>query len=299
MSNININKGNDLPIEEAKGAEFGDSLYTDSWLNLVFKNRNKAYGAYQLRRNYAKHIIIGFLVSFALFGFATSLPFLFKQKKERVKVIKMSTQLAEPKKLEKKKQELPPPPPVKPPEIKTIKVLPPKVVPHEEAEKEPPTNEEQKTTAVSDEDKEGINDPNATVKYEDPTDPAPPPPPPVEEKIELIVDEKPSYSGSHIEFISVNYQRPRMAQNANVGGIFKVILTIDKEGRLIDRKIADPKKADLIDPKNPGAGSYGIVKELERVIDLMAKEGSFVPAKKGGKPVKAKLQFDVNLTQVE
>lgn len=299
MSNINIDKGNDLPIEESKGAEFGDSLYTDSWLNLVFKNRNKAYGAYHLRRNYAKHIIIGFLISFALFGFATSLPFLFKKKKDRVKVIVMSKSLAEPKKLEKKKQELPPPPPVKPPEIKTIKVLPPKVVPTEEVKEDPPTNAEQKTTAIGPENKEGVEDPNASYAVEEPSDPAPPPPPPPEDKLELIVDEKPSYDGSHTEFFSINYQRPRMAQNAGIGGIFKVVLTIDREGRLVEKKVIDSKKVDLIDPKDPKSETYGIVKEIERVIDLMAKQGSFKPAKKGGKAVKAKLSFDINLTQAE
>lgn len=298
MSNINIDKNNDLPVEETKGAEFGDSLYTDSWLNLVFKNRNKEYGAYHLRRNYAKHIVIGFLISFALFGFATSLPFLFKKKKERVKVITMSKQLKEPKKLDNKKKDLPPPPPVEPPKIKTIKMLPPKVERNEDVHEDPPPIDSMKTNTVSTKTQDGVRDPKLDEETET-KDPEPVKEVVVEDKLELIVDEKPSYEGNHIEFFMINYQKPRMADNAGVGGIFKVMLTIDREGRLVEKKVIDPKKVDLIDPKDPKGETYGIVKEIERVIDLMAKQGKFKPAKKGGNAVKSKMSFEINLKQAD
>lgn len=40
---------------------FNENLYTNQWLDLVFKNRNKSYGAYQLRKHNNETIMKAFL----------------------------------------------------------------------------------------------------------------------------------------------------------------------------------------------------------------------------------------------
>lgn len=275
----------------SEGIQFGDSLYNDTWLNIIFRNRNKEYGAYQLRKKYATNVIIGFLIAFVMFSFTTSIPLIFKGDKEpKKKVITMSKPLPKPKTLDEKKPLPPPPPTPPPPQIKTIKVLPPKVEPDELVKEDPPTKQEMKNTAIADETKDGVDDPNAIVKSSE--EYKIPDPEPVIEKIELVVDEKASYSGNHIEFFKSNFNKPRLAQVNGIGGKFKVMLTIDREGRIVEKKVIDLKKVDIIDPATNE--TYGFVKEIERVLDSMSKEGSWTPAKKGGKAVKSKLSFDLD-----
>lgn len=287
MSNIN------LDTENKSGTQFGDDLYTDSWLDVVFKNKNKQYGAYQLRKKYATNATIGFLIAFSLFAFATSYPLIFKKEKEKVqKVITMSKPLPKPKTLDKEKPLPPPPPTPPPPQIKTIKVLPPKVEPDEKVVEDPPTNNEMKNTAISDKTQEGTNDPNAVVTETSsdlpPVVEAPPPPPP----IELIVDEKATASIDHNEFIRENFNKPRLAISNNIGGKFKVKLTIESNGTVSEVKVIDIKKVDIIDAAT--GETYGFVKEIERVLKEMNKKATWSPAKKGGRAVRSYAQFDLD-----
>lgn len=293
MSNINFDKKDEFEEAPEQGLSFGDSLYKDSWLDIVFKGRNKEFGAYQLRKRYAVNAIIGFLISFVMFGFATSIPLIFKGEKGHAKrVITMSKPLPKPKALDENKPLPPPPPTPPPPQIKTIKVLPPKVEPDEKVEEDPPTKKEMETTAIADKKQDGVDDPNANLgsnnDYKEPE----PEPVKVEEKVELIVDEKATYAGNHIEFFKTNFNKPRLAQANGIGGKFKVMLTIDSEGRVLEKKVLDLKKVDIIDPATNE--TYGFVKEIDRVLDLMSKEGKWTPAKKGGKAVKSKLSFDLD-----
>ncbi|HTF80126.1 MAG TPA: hypothetical protein VL947_00320, partial [Cytophagales bacterium] len=179
-----------------------------------------------------------------------------------------------------------------PPQIKTIKVLPPKVEPDEKVVEDPPTKEQMQNTAIGEKTQDGVDDPNAQVQGNNDEYKEPVVEPPKEEKIELIVDEKATYSGNHIEFFKTNFNKPRLAQANGVGGKFKVMLTIDSEGRVLERKVLDLKKVDIIDAAS--GETYGFVKEIERVLDLMSKEGNWTPAKKGGKAVKSKLSFDLD-----
>ena len=39
-------------------------LYKYEWLNLVFDDRNKAYGAYDLRKNYANNMVKAMVITF-------------------------------------------------------------------------------------------------------------------------------------------------------------------------------------------------------------------------------------------
>lgn len=299
MSSINIDKNTELE-NDSKGSNGGDTLYSQSWLNIVFKGRNTEYGAYQLRKNYAKNAIIGFVIACSVFAFSTSLPLLFNEKQhaKTVTILPKSKKLEQPKELNKDKPLPPPPPTPPPPEIKTIKVLPPKVEPDEKVVEDPPTKEDMQKTAIGKENKEGADDPNGNVTGTNDKLPEPDPvqEPPKEEKVELIVDEEAKPNVNHNLFFQKNYSNPRLAQANSVSGKFIIRLTIDKDGKIADKKIIDQKKVDIID-KSTGE-SYGIVKELNRMVELMSKEG-FQPAKKGGKPVKSILQIPFILSVSE
>lgn len=295
MSNVDLAKSENTP--ESKGPSMGDVLYSDSWLNIVFKGRNTEYGAYSIRQQYARNITIGFLIAFSIFVFAAASPLIFNKKEEKkVKVISMSKPLPKPKDLDQKKKALPPPPPTPPPPtIKTIKVLPPKVEPDDKVQEDPPTNKEMQNTAIGDKNQDGANDPNANVTETStelpPTDNTPPPPPPPP-PIELIVDEKPKPPVDHNQFFRDNFNQPRLAKANGVGGKFKVKLTIETDGSVSDIKVIDLKKVDIIDAST--GETYGFVKEIERVVKEMNKKGTWSPGKKGGKSVRSFAQFDLD-----
>ncbi|HEY4628550.1 MAG TPA: ferric siderophore ABC transporter substrate-binding protein, partial [Flavobacterium sp.] len=50
------------------------SIYETSWIDLVFENRNKEYGAYQLRRESAKTSIMALFMGILLLTSALSIP---------------------------------------------------------------------------------------------------------------------------------------------------------------------------------------------------------------------------------
>lgn len=116
-------------------------------LDLVFENRNKAYGAYDLRKTYHKRIVTALIIaaSFALLIFLiTFLSSTFSSGPAKVEVQEVKLENV----VEEKKPEPPPPPPPPkqppPPKVEMTKFTPPKIVKDEEVKKEdiPPKNEE-------------------------------------------------------------------------------------------------------------------------------------------------------------
>src|SRR5437660_883548 len=114
---------------------------------LVFANRNKEYGAYEIRKNYEKRVFGALMIAISGIALAVLIPILinylsnvnFGKKEKMVEEIT----LAEPPPIDKT---APPPPPVipPPPVQQTIKFTPPKVVKDEEVQEPPPTQEETK-----------------------------------------------------------------------------------------------------------------------------------------------------------
>ncbi|MDZ4844739.1 MAG: energy transducer TonB [Chitinophagales bacterium] len=124
------------------------SIFSDSWIGLVFEGRNKEYGAYDLRRRSVRNAGIAVLVSISLFAFALTLPMILKalssEDDEAAKVkIAIDVELLAPPPIDPNE---PPPPPVEPPPpLKTtIKFTPPTIVKDEEVteEDEPPAQDE-------------------------------------------------------------------------------------------------------------------------------------------------------------
>ncbi|MCX8113047.1 MAG: energy transducer TonB [Bacteroidia bacterium] len=113
------------------------------WDDKLFQNRNRAYGAYFLRKNYVKHTFRALVIAVSAVAIGVAVPFvkayveskLGALRKEKRQVI---TELMEPPPIDKKNE--PPPPPIEqpppPPQRAQIKFVPPQVVKEEEAKRE-------------------------------------------------------------------------------------------------------------------------------------------------------------------
>src|SRR6476661_9624697 len=125
-------------------------LYKLQWLDVVFAGRNKAYGAYDLRKDNAKTTSRAVIIGSILFITLVSLPLIIRYisgilPEDSEKFKETEVVLAPPPPVDEKTP--PPPPPAEPPKPKVdqVKFPPPVVVPAEQVrDEEPPTVEELK-----------------------------------------------------------------------------------------------------------------------------------------------------------
>lgn len=140
-----------------------NKILSADFLDILFDERNKDYGAYELRKNYQRRLTTALLVTAG----AALLIFLMvivgrsvgDSQKNKVKV--QDVTLAEIKQEEQQKIEPPPPPPPKqePPKIEITKFTPPKIVEDEKFEEKQEVKEQEEITNVGKIDQEGIKDP--------------------------------------------------------------------------------------------------------------------------------------------
>ena len=111
-------------------------------LDIIFDGRNKAYGAYDLRKTYNKRItaaLIGTIAMILLFLIGSAIANKLKSNENAVQLKTTETTLQKIKPDEPPPPPPPPPPKVPPPPpVATIKFTPPKVVKDEEVIKPPP-----------------------------------------------------------------------------------------------------------------------------------------------------------------
>lgn len=256
-----------------------NSNYND----IVFEGRNKEYGAYVLRRLYSKYVVLSTTSAAILFGFLVSYPFLtgfFANEENTDKVTNKGrsitlenilTEIAN----DKKDIEIPK---TVSPKTPLVKFLVPEVKPDELASNDViPTQEELSGKNPGTENIEGNN--NGTDVVEEiietkaPDDNS-------TEKIYTWAEEMPMFPGGDVEllkFFSENIVYPEIAKRAGVEG--KVILTfvVDKNGNIIDIKVA----------KSIGAGCD---EEAMRVLKTMPH---WIPGKQNGNPVLTRINLPV------
>lgn len=242
--------------------------------DIVFENRNKAYGGYVLRREYQRRILMALLFTVLGIGIATVTPLLVTYLKKvdigkEVKITEGIT-LEEPPPIDKS---APPPPPVipPPPVQQTIKFTPPKVVKDEEVVEPPPTQEETKDVQVS------------TVTQEGDKDIIDLPPDPVDPdagKIFTVVEEMPSFPGGEeklFEYLS-KIKYPSIARENGISGRVYVTFVVDKDGKIKDAKILR------------GIGG-GCDEEALRVVRSMP---DWKPGRQNGRSVSVQYNLPVN-----
>lgn len=248
-------------------------------LDLLFEDRNKAYGAYELRRSYSKRIRNALLITFA----ALVLIFLAAFVSQRVntdegKTVQVQDLTLEEIKQEEKKEEPPPPPPppkVEPPKVEMTKFTPPVIKKDEEVKKEeiPPEVEKLEDTKIDVVNQEGIKDQNIAAPVVDEGKQVVEAPKEDENKVFTKVEIEASFAGDWSSFLKRNLNPDVAVSGGAPPGTYQVIVQfiVDKEGNVSDVKALS----------NHG---YGMEEEAMRVIKKAPK---WTPAVQNGRQVKA------------
>jgi protein TonB len=245
---------------------------------LVFENRNKEYGAYQIRRNYERRVIKALLYTIGLFVLAIAVPIIMNlignANIGNKQVMSEEVNLAEPPPIDKTQ---PPPPPVipPPPVVQTIKFTPPKVVKAEEVQEPPPTQEEMKDVQIATKTQEG----EKTVDLP----PETPAVDPNEGKVFTIVEEMPTFPGGEeelLKYLQKNIKYPPPARENGIMGVVYVTFVVDKDGKIKDSKVLR------------GIGG-GCDEEALRVIKTMPQ---WKPGKQNGRAVQVQYNVPVRFS---
>ncbi|MDR6560832.1 MULTISPECIES: energy transducer TonB [unclassified Arcicella] len=257
--------------------------------DIVFQNRNKAYGAYLLRTGYHKSIKIALGIGIGLFCLAIAAPMILANIKheERTEVIAdvIACQLSEPPKDIPIEPEQTPPPPEKTVVHKTIAFMAPVIVEDDKVTELPPdqetlNNTDAKIGSVTQDGDTGeipVDDPDKFKTGEGTA--------PVEVKAEvetefLSVEVMPEYAGGNAalaKFLQKNLRYPRNASDAGIGGKVYVQFVVGKDGNI--------SNIDIL----KGLG-FGCDEEAQRVIKLMPR---WNPGKQSGRNVTVKFTLPI------
>ena len=265
-------------------SDWSDEINSDR-NELVFADKNKAYGAYQIRKGYGRTIMLACIVGVSAMLLAVGVPTILasmKPKETKEKVLSDEQITIDP--IEDLKEELPPPPPPpppiqEPPKIETTKFVETVIV-DEEVKEEVKTQDDLAETKVSTTTQEGNTD--DIVIPEEKTTVAPV----VEDKPEEIfvgAEEGAAFPGGEValmKFVKEHINYPAYEKEADISGRVLVRFVIEKDGSVSNVEIL--KKV-----------SPGIDKEAKRVIESMPK---WTPAKNNGKPVRLWFNMPINFT---
>lgn len=263
-------------------------IYRKEWLEVVFADKNKVYGAYQLRKNSpantTRALIIGSVVFILLF-FSPKIYSLIKGNadKQNEQLKAQEVILMPPKPLDPK---TPPPPPVEPPppKVDQVKMPPPIVKPDIEVREEPPTVEKLKVADPGQRDIKG--DPTADIVIAEPVGNGP------KREAAVAVDDNKVYDFVSIEkqpefpggiakfydYLGKSIRYPAMAQENNVQGKVFLTFVVEKDGKLTDIQVV----------RGPGSGTN------EEAIRVLKASPRWNPGIQNGVPVRVKYNIAVN-----
>ncbi len=261
--------------------------------DIVFANRNQAYGAYSLRKEYPKNVTRALIIGGILFTLGVLTPTIITAltpEPEEQAMVEVDLMKLPPPPIDPNEPPPPPPPPVEVPKVNTVKFLPPEVKPDEEVPEEtpPPAVEELKEAVAAEKTQEG--DPNAEEVIAAPEASAGPTrveaaveAAPKEEEIFTVVEQQPEFAGGMAalgQYLSKNLRYPAAAQRANVSGRVFMSFVVNTDGSIQDVSVLK------------GLG-FGTDEEAIRVVKGMPK---WRPGKQSGRPVRVKFQLPINFT---
>ena len=237
-----------------------------SWDEMVFEHRNRAYGAYVLRKGYSSNVVVGLGITILVVLFLILYPSLAKL------FAGAEAPKAPPKKLVYSELSIPPPidkPKPAPPQVllprlqKVIKFVPPKVV-REAVENITPTLDE-----IKDNNTGLVEVAGPSVEFEEPVDEVV-----VEEdnEIFIVVDQQPEFEGGYeamMAFIKQNMNYPPNARRMQIEGTVHVSFVVSKTGTISEVKVLRGIMTECD-------------KEAVRVIEMMPP---WKPGKQNGRPV--------------
>ncbi|GAA4334180.1 energy transducer TonB [Mucilaginibacter gynuensis] len=267
-------------------------LLKQEWIDVVFAERNKAYGAYELRKQNSKRTGTALLIGISLFVFVIALPTIVNAIKgfipkpaEKVKITDVI--LTPPPPVDQTKK--PPPPAVEPPKPKVdqVRFPPPVVKPDDQVvEKDPPTVKELEVADPGQKDQKG--DPTADVRIDEPVGNSD-----VKQVIEdtgnqifTAVEQQPEFPGGIQKFYdylgkTINY--PAVDRENNVQGKVIVTFVVEKDGSLTDVKALRGPSATL----------------QEEAVRRVKASPKWKPGIQNARPVRVQFTMPVNFTLSE
>lgn len=268
--------------------------YTPTLDEIVFENRNKEYGAYDLRHRYPKILTRAFLVGTFLFILMVLAPFIVMKiqemnAKEKTEVdAKLLDILDEDKIIEVPEEEPPPPPPPKeeePPKQEIIQNVVPEPKKAPKVETPPPPIQKQLETTTGLVNQEGVKTPVYT----------PPPPPPSTGKA-VSVAVKPQVSETQVyseveqlaEFPGgINSFRNKVSSNFDSS-------VMDGDEGTVKTEITFVVERDgsISDIKTNGSNKY-FNDEAKRTINSI--KNKWTPAKINGKNVRYRFRLPLTM----
>lgn len=255
-------------------------LYNPEWLELVFGDKNKDYGAYDLRKHYAENQVKAMLITFVGVALLLVAYAIFKTKPEFVRVTPYSPTIPIMQDYTKKSIQ---PPTVEPPrhhEVATTRYPVFVTRPDKEAEN-PPKIDDLKGTAIGAENKKGTND-GINVDIPDQgagtvaaaiTEDKP------KETYEIQVMPQPfGGEAAWAKFLQKNLHYPPPAIDAHAQGKVFLSFIIEKDGHITDVVV------------ERGVG-YGLDEEAVRVLKLAP---AWKPGIQNGHPVRVKFTMPIS-----
>lgn len=262
------------------------NLFNEAWVDLLFRDRNQEYGAFELRKDSSRRHKWGIIVALVFFAAMITLPILYKQmiaknKERMVEVTTLSNIEIDQKKIEKPKEIIieKPAPPLK----SSIKFTPPVIKPDEEVQEEEVIKTQEELTktevTISIADVKGTDEENGVdiaelnnmiVEENDTTSEA-----------FLIVEQMPEFPGGELalrKFLANSVKYPVIAQENGIQGKVFVNFVVDTNGGISNVKIARGVDSSLD-------------KEAIRVIRSMPK---WIPGKQGGRAVRVNFTVPIN-----
>jgi protein TonB len=250
-------------------------------LDLIFEDRNKDYGAYDLRKTYNRRITRALIItaSIAILALVGSVlaSTLKNNNKNKLKMQEITLQDI---KQEEEKKEPPPPPPPKqePPKVEMKQFTPPVIKKDEEVEKPPPPQEELKEAKIDVVNQEGIKDNNIATPTQ------------IDEGKQVIEEKKeddenkifdkveieagfPGGESKWRQYLERNCNGQIASDNGAPEGTYTTVVqfVVDKEG-------------NISDVRSLTTHGYGMEDEAMRVIK---KGPKWTPAIQNGRNVKA------------
>ncbi|NDP28071.1 MAG: energy transducer TonB [Flavobacterium sp.] len=259
-------------------------LLNNHWLEIVFEDRNKRYGAYDLRKSVTKNTVRAFIIGTIVFVILVSIPTIMRMipaKTDETTLDQKITAVKLPPKKEKPKENLPPPPPP-PPKVDQVKFVKPVVAKADEVVEEIAVIKDIKDKTIGKETIKG--DPDAELTVE-----------PVGTGVAAVVEEdntvyntagievKPDFPGGMDKFnafVAKNYQAP---EEEGLKGKVYVTFVVEKDGSLTDIKVL----RDI---------GYGTGKEAIRVLNKCPK---WTPGEQNGKKVRCTFSLPISIQSAE
>lgn len=215
-----------------------EKILTSSLDDLIFENRNKTYGAYDLRNIYNRNVNRAVTIAAVLFLLAVFYPVIKEFLTPDVNTVQDSrlldpNKLAAPPPLDNTTPP-PPPPDLPPPPPKTVKFTPPVIKPDEEVK---PDEQVQKQDELQKTDiSTNTNDnPDANIDYSQVqnnnvvTDQKP--------KIFTYVEQMPSFPGGDKEllnYLAKNIHYPVAARENGIEGKVLIVFVVNEDGSISD-----------------------------------------------------------------